>query len=200
MYKRSSRWRRVLTVLIILAIIFGLGAFLGRKAYYHYRYPLKYTEYVSKYAAEYGVEESLIYAVINVESGFDPEAVSEADAIGLMQMREETFDWVHERMDDVYYYEDLYKPEVSIQYGTKLLSLLLEEYEGDEYTALAAYHAGMGSVNSWLAQSENSKDGKALDSIPKEDTTHYVNKVQSAKAVYEKYYAEELSTGTEENE
>ena len=190
MYKRSSLWRRILTIALILAIVFGLGAFFGRKAYYHFRYPVKYVDLAEQYAAEYKVDKNLILSVINVESGFDPEAASEAGAVGLMQMTEEAFDWVHGQMNDTAYFEDLIKPEVSIQYGTKLLALLLKEYHGDVPTAMAAYHAGMGSVNSWLALQKNSKNGRTLDSIPKEDTAYYVEKILKAYDVYKTYYAE----------
>ena len=46
------------------------------------------------YSEEYGVEPALIYAVMKAESGFDPEVVSYAGAVGLMQLMPETFDWL----------------------------------------------------------------------------------------------------------
>ena len=191
MYKRSSLWRRILTIVLILAIVFGLGAFFGRKAYYHFRYPVKYADLAEQYAAEYKVDKNLILSVINVESGFDPEAASEAGAVGLMQMTEEAFDWIHGQMNDTAYFEDLIKPEVSIQYGTKLLALLLKEYHGDVPTAMAAYHAGRGSVHSWLEQGKYSSNGETLDEIPKDDTAFYVQKIERAMGVYEKRLKEQ---------
>ena len=53
-------------------------------------YPKTYSEIVSTYAEEYNVEENLIYAVIKAESNFDSNAVSNREAIGLMQIVEET--------------------------------------------------------------------------------------------------------------
>lgn len=58
------------------------------------RYPREYSEYVSEYAEAYGVPEYIIYAVIRVESNFSSNAVSEAGAVGLMQITPDTFDWI----------------------------------------------------------------------------------------------------------
>ena len=50
-------------------------------------YPREYSEYVEKWAKEYGVPEYIVYSVIKAESDFDPDTVSSADAVGLMQIR-----------------------------------------------------------------------------------------------------------------
>ena len=49
-------------------------------------YPREYCDFVEQYATAYDVPVNLVYAVIRTESGFDPEAVSSAGAVGLMQM------------------------------------------------------------------------------------------------------------------
>ena len=53
-------------------------------------YPREYSEYVEKYSAEFGVPESIIYAVIKAESNFNKNVVSTSGAIGLMQLMENT--------------------------------------------------------------------------------------------------------------
>ena len=67
------------------------------------------------------------------------------------------------------------------------MSMLLEEFENTE-TAIAAYHAGRGQVNEWLADSEYSSDGETLDYIPFKDTEKYVKKVVRNTDKYEKIY------------
>lgn len=148
-------------------------------------YTKEYEEYVTKYANEYNVDENLVYAVIKTESGFNPEAVSEVGARGLMQLTNETFDWVSMKMNNIgqYKFEDLHDPKLCIQYGTFLLGYLIDEFKTYE-EVLSAYHAGRGIVNTWLEDKEYSKDGKTLDKIPYSDTAHYVNKVMTA---YEGY-------------
>ena len=53
-------------------------------------YKKEYSEYVIKYASQYGVEENLIYALIKAESNFEPNAVSHQNAKGLMQLMQST--------------------------------------------------------------------------------------------------------------
>lgn len=150
-------------------------------------YPKKYAEAVEKYSQEYGVDEILIYAVIRTESGFKPDSVSSAGARGLTQITEDTFDWLLMKSGEEYDFDDLFNPEVSIEYGTYFLSILLKEY-GSVETSVAAYHAGMGNVSSWLDDSQYSDDGINLKKIPISDTNHYVNKVMSAVDKYNKLY------------
>ena len=57
-------------------------------------YPLKYQEYVEQYAEEFGIDKYLLYAFIKTESSFEPDAISDAGAIGLTQITEETFAWL----------------------------------------------------------------------------------------------------------
>jgi soluble lytic murein transglycosylase len=155
-----------------------------------YLYPKGYTDIVAKYAKEYKLDEDIIYAIINTESGFDPNAVSDVGARGLMQIMEDAFDWVKSRMpeDDGATYDDMYDPELNIKYGAYLFYMLYEEY-GDYGTALAAYHSGRGNVNGWLTDPSNSGNGKILDrNIPSRATAHYVDKVMTDFENYEKVY------------
>jgi soluble lytic murein transglycosylase len=155
---------------------------------------VKYASYVEDASAELGVPETLIYATIQVESHFDPEARSEVGARGLMQITEETFDWLRTKEtfgSDALTFEDLDKPDIAINYGTYFLKLLLEEFDGDVPTAMSAYHAGRGSVHSWLEQGKYSSNGETLDEIPKDDTAYYVQKIQRAMGVYEKRLKEQ---------
>jgi soluble lytic murein transglycosylase len=153
-------------------------------------YPKKYAEYVEKYSREYGVDEYMIYAIIKTESGFNPDAESEAGARGLMQLMEDAFDWSVYRMGEGVHaeYSDLFSAEYNIKYGTFLFSLLYNEYK-DYPTALAAYHSGRGNVNKWLMDKSNSSDGLKLDkNIPSRTTAHYVDKVMTSYEKYVKLY------------
>ena len=91
-------------------------------------YPRKYKSIVTEQAAEYDLEESLVYAVIKAESNFDAEAVSSVGAVGLMQMMPETFYWMQTHVGETYDESALYEPGVSIRFGCALLRLLLSEY------------------------------------------------------------------------
>ena len=154
-----------------------------------YVYPIGYSDMVETASMETGIDKYLIYAVIRTESNFNAEAESEVGARGLMQLMEDAFDWVKFRMEDdrSVTYDDMYDPGYNIEYGSFLLKLLYEE-DGDERTALAAYHSGRGSVNGWLEDKNYSSDGKTLDKIPSDTTEHYVKKVMTAYEGYTNLY------------
>lgn len=91
---------------------------------------------VAATAAIYPVPKALVKAVIRAESGFDPEAVSRAGAVGLMQLMPGTARRLGippERLRD---------PAGNLLGGVRLLSVLLRHYRGDIVSALVAYNAG----------------------------------------------------------
>lgn len=182
----------IFIILVVVAVIIGYRT--AKQCEYEYRlaaHPKNYSEFVSKYASEYEMDEDLIYAVIKTESDFDSEAVSDVGARGLMQIMEETFDWIKYRLgDDESVYDDMFDPEMNIRYGAYLMDYLLEKF-GDKDTAVAAYHSGAGCVSSWLEEKENSADGKRLDNIPSSTAQHYVNKINNALSNYKELYNNE---------
>ena len=156
---------------------------------YSVLYPRQYEQEVRKAAAEFNVEEPLIYAVMRTESGFRPEVESAVGAQGLMQLMPSTFDDLQNDLEGgvVYSTDSLSDPEINIRYGTYLLSKLLEKY-GSIPTAAAAYNAGPANVDSWLEDPSISPDGKTLTNIPYEETSSYVEKVTDAYQMYQNLY------------
>lgn len=151
-------------------------------------YPRSYSEIVTREAENCGLPESLVYAVIKAESSFDPEAQSPVGAMGLMQMMPDTFKWMQRRMGESYETEALFDPDTSIRYGCAYLRLMLDTFEDELATALAAYNAGPGNVTGWLSDKAYSDDGRMLKSIPFGETERYVEKVLQYKESYEKLY------------
>ena len=156
-------------------------------------YPLKYSKFVEEQSEIYEVDKALVYAVIRTESSFDPEAVSEIGARGLMQITKSTFEWAQMKMgkefsDDSY--DDLFDPETNIKYGTFLLSAFIKEF-GSVDNALCAYHAGWGNAKSWLKDPEYSPDGENITNIPFKDTNWYVNKINEVMDKYKSLYFSE---------
>lgn len=177
------------TLLIFAAAALMLiAALLGSyKTVMKLSYPQKYEEFVEKYSAEYGIDSALLYAVIRTESSFNPSAVSSANAVGLTQITPETFEWLRMKLGETKGELTLLDPETSVRYGAFFLSYLLDEF-GETDTALAAYHAGRGRVNSWLKDPEISPDGKTIPKIPISETAHYVKKVNKALNIYTNLY------------
>ncbi len=152
-------------------------------------YPLSYYEIIMEQSEEYDLDPALVYGVIRAESNFDPQAVSSANARGLMQMTPKTFEWIQTMVPDSenLTVQDLFEPEINIQFGCELLSLLLSHYE-NESTAICAYNAGMGNVTSWLENPEYSSDGVTLKEIPYGETREYLKRVTENREMYQKLY------------
>ena len=187
-----KRFKKPVIAAASLVILLFLGYFLLSRGYDYFMkraYPLKYSETVSAQAVENNLDPALVYSVIRAESNFDPDAVSHAGAVGLMQLTPDTFAWLQTKVksDAVYTAQDLKTPEVNIRYGCRFLSLLLEKYSG-ERTARSAYNAGIGTVNAWLKDPDVSKDGATLDRIPYAETRKYVDAVLDNYSKYKKLY------------
>lgn len=150
-------------------------------------YPKQYIELIDTTADDFEIDRALLYALIKTESGFDNEAVSTVGAKGLTQITPETFDWLQTKTGENRNEDDLFDPEISVYYGAFFLDMLLDEF-GNTETALAAYHAGRGKVNEWLADPRISPDGKTLEIIPYDDTASYVEKVIKTCEKYRRIY------------
>jgi soluble lytic murein transglycosylase-like protein len=99
----------------------------------------KFDPLIESAAEAAAVEPELLRAVIAVESGFDPRAVSKAGAAGLMQLMPETA--------RRYGVKDRFDPRQNIHAGARHLKSLIERYHNDVKLALAAYNAGEQAVD-----------------------------------------------------
>lgn len=175
-------------IALILALTVILSAiYFGAVSVLKILYPLKYEDYVEVYAAENNLSPAFVYAVINCESRFDNEAVSNVGATGLMQIMPDTFQWLSAKLGEDSDYSKATDPETNIKYGCYLYRYLLDKY-GRVQEAVAAYHAGLGNVDKWLEDESYSSDGKTLHTIPFPTTNKYVKKVILTENIYEKLY------------
>lgn len=174
----------ILAISVVLGFLFDLACTGVEKLIY----PRKYSDYVEIYAEQYDIPPHVLYAVIKTESGFDSAAVSQKGAVGLMQFMPDTFSWITDEMLFEHLADGMrYDPETSVRYGAWLLSHLYKRY-GDWSVALAAYNAGIGTVDGWLEDPEYADGEGGLKSIPYKETRNYVKKVTKAKATYDRLY------------
>ena len=93
---------------------------------------------VTRVSSEHGLDPRLVHALVRVESGYDPRAVSSKGALGLMQIMPETARRLHVKHP--------FDPEENVDAGVRELGRLIDRYVGDLPRALAAYNAGEGAV------------------------------------------------------
>ncbi|MEO6835483.1 MAG: lytic transglycosylase domain-containing protein [Candidatus Tumulicola sp.] len=118
-------------------------------------------------AAAWGVDPSLIEAIVANESGFDPRATSPAGARGLMQLMPATAAGLG--------VTDAYDPAQNVAGGTRYVRALLDRFGGNAELAVAAYNAGPGAVEKYSG-------------VPPYDQTR--NYVRNVLASYQKYAAQ----------
>ena len=185
--KRNKNKIKLTSLVLILSLILVIIIYNSFLLVLQTVYPRRYSSLVEQYAQEYQINEAFLYAVIETESGFNKDAVSNVGAKGLTQIMPDTFKWLQSKTGEEYEEDDLFEPEISIKYGAFLLRYLLDEFD-DPKTALAAYHAGIGRVNGWLHNPEYSTDGEKVSKIPFEDTDAYATKVLKTYEWYVKLY------------
>jgi soluble lytic murein transglycosylase-like protein len=98
-----------------------------------------YDDLIEEHARLNSIRSDLVRAVVQVESGFNPNAVSPKGALGLMQLMPATAQQFGVR--------NPFDPQENVRAGVAYLRQLLDRYENDERLALAAYNAGPGAVD-----------------------------------------------------
>jgi len=112
--------------------------------------------------------DPLIQKIIMAESSGDPKAVNKrTGAKGLMQIMDNTAKKPGFGVDPL---EDPFDPVENVRFGTQYFNAMLDRYDNDTVSALAAYNWGPGNVDKWR------KKGSNFNKLPKE-TQNYINKI-----------------------
>ncbi|WFE67924.1 murein transglycosylase domain-containing protein [Thiomicrospira sp. R3] len=167
-----------------------------------------YEPWVMQFAADFNVSPALVFAVMETESHFNPNAVSRSNALGLMQIKAQSagrdvYKLVDFRMDAPTP-EDLFDPQTNIRIGTAYLALLKYDYFGlirneevREMIAISSYNGGLSTV--WRLFGDTPE--AAVEQInrmnprlvyrklrydhPSDETRRYLDKVLQAKQRYQ---------------
>ena len=180
--------KKLLILFIIIILIFSLIKIVKvQNIFLKKMYPLEHEEYVDKYSEEFGVDKYYIYAIIKAESNYDVQAQSSKGAMGLMQLLPTTATEVANNLEIKLLEGTLYSPEINIMIGTKYFANLHKIYN-NEMLAIAAYNAGPGTVNKWIADGSIEEDGTNIENIPYKETNMYVRKIINNYNIYKQLY------------
>ncbi len=180
-YARNRGYDRSVT----LAIQFGASSKESKR----YRYPLAYWDIIKKESEQRGLDPYLILALIRQESLFDPDAVSPASALGLMQLIPSTAGREAANMGLRYSGpEKFFDPDLNLKLGIHHLKGLREKYPNSLAKALAAYNAGRRPVNRWEKRFASLDEEEFIERIPYRETRGYVKLVLRNYWIYKELY------------
>lgn len=147
-------------------------------------FPSPYLDIVRSAEASEALPKGLLWAVMRQESAFDPEALSPARAVGLMQLLPETARAIADELalarDDA----RLTSPPYAIRVGARELHKLIEQFHGSVPLALAAYNGGAESVERWASRAPGMQLDTFVERIPFRETRDYVARVMGNFAHY----------------
>lgn len=147
------------------------------------RFPMPFREQVVARTQAIGLDAAYVYGLIRQESRFIMDARSHVGASGLMQVMPATARWTAKRLGMPYTADLITDRDTNIAIGTGYLKLVLDDLEGSQAMAAAAYNAGPGRPRRW-------REGPPLEpaiwaeNIPFNETRDYVKKVLSNATYY----------------
>ncbi len=144
---------------------------------YRLFYPPFYTDLIIPEAKRHNLDPYLISGIIRQESIFNPEIVSPAGAIGLMQIMPYTGKYIAEKKGRDFSVDSLYLPHYNIHFGTYYLNELREQFDTNLVMILAAYNAGPHNAKKWMEKNKNEEFDLSVENIGFTETRNYVKKV-----------------------
>lgn len=197
--------RRSIVAAVLLIIVLIV---ISTNTFWRMMYPIHYQKNIQTAASFAHVDPLLIASVIRVESKFQTKDVSHAGAVGLMQLMPQTADWAAQTIrrqnnasnaavsklpDDA---KKLASPEYNILLGSWYVQSLIQQFDGNETAAIAAYNAGPKRVSGWLQDGEWNGTLNTIQSIPVGETRHFVDRVFYNYQLYKKIYGRDADWQT----
>ena len=152
-------------------------------------YPLPYEAALRREAAKNDFDPMFAAGLIRQESTFQADAVSHANAIGLMQVLPKTGKLLAKQLKVRYTKNKLFEPDYNIELGMVYIASLVRQTGALEYAA-AAYNAGEDRIAAWRAERNYEEIPELVESIPFTETREYVQVVLRNTEVYRMIYGQ----------
>ncbi len=164
-------------------------------AYWHLLFPQPYWSDLVEQSQRNGLDPFLVASLIRQESEFNSNAVSHANAYGLMQLLPSVGKALAKK-EGIKHFEAgrLLDPRVNLQLGTINLKQVLNRYGGQVEYALAAYNAGDTPVRQWMSAGEYKDVPEFVESIPYTETREYVQAILRNRELYSILYSTTIAS------
>jgi len=158
------------------------------RSYWEELFPKPYWTDLKKFSSANGLDPYMVASLIRQESEFNPNAVSNKSALGLMQLLPQVGKGVAKQEKLKHFsVPQLFTPAVNLQLGTRYFRAMVDQFGGFEY-ALAAYNAGDDRVRDWQAAGKYRDIQEFVESIPFTETREYVQAIMRNANVYRQLY------------
>jgi peptidoglycan lytic transglycosylase len=158
------------------------------RPYWEGLFPKPYWVDLKRFASDNALDPYLVASLIRQESAFNASAVSNKNAVGLMQLLPKTGKLVA-RQEKLKHFAapQLFTPAVNLRLGTRYFRGMVDRFGAFEY-ALAAYNAGTERVDDWLKMGKYRDPQEFVESIPFTETREYVQAILRNQNLYRKLY------------
>ena len=158
------------------------------RSYWEALFPKPYWTDLKHYASANALDPYLVASLIRQESAFNPNAVSHANAVGLMQLLPKVGKGVAKQEKLRHFStQQLFTPATNLRLGTRYFRSMVDMFGSFEY-ALAAYNAGTDRVQDWMGQGKYRDPQEFVESIPFTETREYVQNILRNANVYRQLY------------
>ena len=152
-------------------------------------HPRAFPDLVLPAAQRYGVNPYILWALMTVESSYNPDSVSVAEALGLLQVIPRTGLKIADLLqDDRFGHYDLLDEDVAIEHGAFYIAQVIKKFYGQELFAFAGYNGGPHRVAEWLDQRADMPLDEFVEEIPFDQAREYTKKVTYFLALYLRLY------------
>ena len=172
-----------------LAGMSDLETFNAPAYFNHIRFGTYFGDLILSAAQQTDFHPLMIFSIVRQESAFESFASSSANARGLMQIVPATGSELATELDwpENYSNSDLYRPNVSLAFGTHYLAKWRDYFGGDLYAALAAYNGGPGNAIEWKKLAQDDPD-LFLEVIRFDETRDYIRRIYEIFNIYRRIY------------
>jgi soluble lytic murein transglycosylase len=161
----------------------------GTRDLFETAYPRPFPGEVRDAAVATGADPALVWAVMRVESGFEPSAKSPVGAVGLMQVMPSSARMIASRiLEDPKAAKGLWRPGRNVLLGAAFLAELDRHFRGHLPLVLAAYNAGPGAAHRFYKRLKDFPTDLFVEAVPYGVTSAYIKKVIGLAAAYRHLY------------
>jgi soluble lytic murein transglycosylase-like protein/tetratricopeptide (TPR) repeat protein len=155
----------------------------------HTSHPRAFPEKVVPESIRRGINPYFVWAIMTVESSYNPDSISHAEALGLLQVIPRTGLKVAELLgDEDFGHYDLLDEDVAIRHGVFYLAELVRKFHGQELLAMAGYNGGPHRVSEWLDMRGDQPLDEFIEEIPYDQAREYAKKVTRFVGLYLRAY------------